>query len=102
MPPRRVSLAEFLRRNARFGRAGTVKMELYLVLFPGNLNRNRSSAQALQGSVNRSLGGNAEVLEKVLGRRAGAEAVHAHEFTILADHGVPAPAHGGFDRDLHR
>src|SRR5689334_14003712 len=39
MPPRGISLAEFLRRKARFGRAGTVKMELYLVLFPGNLNR---------------------------------------------------------------
>jgi hypothetical protein len=40
MPLRGLSLAEFLRRNARFGRAGTVKMELYLVLFAADLNRN--------------------------------------------------------------
>src|SRR5437667_1510441 len=44
MPPRRVSLAELLRRNARFCRAGTVKMGRFLVLFPGNLNRIRPSA----------------------------------------------------------
>src|SRR6478752_2574688 len=60
------------------------------------------SAQAFQGSVNRSLGSNAEVLVKVLGGGAGAEAVHTHEFTILADHGVPTPAHGSLDRDLDR
>src|SRR5258707_4509427 len=60
------------------------------------------SAQALQSGVNRSLGGNSEVLVKVLGGGAGAETVHAHEFAILADHGVPAPAHRGFDRDLDR
>src|SRR6266436_3692362 len=59
-------------------------------------------AQALQGGVNRSLGGNSEVLVKILGRRTGAETVHAHEFAILADHGVPTPAHRGLDRDLHR
>src|SRR6266702_333653 len=60
------------------------------------------SPQAFQGSANRSLGGNSEVLEKVLGGRAGSETVHAHEFAILADHGVPAPAHRGLDRDLDR
>src|SRR6185295_9145328 len=52
--------------------------------------QSQPSAQALQGSVNDGLGGNSEVLEKVLGGRAGAETVHAHEFTIRADHGVPA------------
>src|SRR6186713_3268907 len=102
MPPRGISLAKLVRRNARFSRAGTVKMELYLVLFAVDLNRISPSPQAFQGSVNCSLGGNAEVLEKVLGRRAGAKAVHAYEFTIRPDHGIPAPAHGGLDRDLHR
>src|SRR5882762_279764 len=61
------------------------------------LRQAQPSAQALQGSVNRSLGGNSEVLVKVLGRRAGAETMHAYEFTIVADHGVPAPAHRGLD-----
>src|SRR5215475_14028471 len=77
-------------------------MGTYLVLFPGNLNRISPSPQAFQGSVNSSLGGNAKVLEKVLGRRAGAESMHAHEFTIPADHSVPAPAYGGLDGNLHR
>ena len=35
-------------------------------------------------------------VSKVLGGRAGAEAVHADELAIPADHGIPAPAHGGF------
>src|SRR6266581_4860704 len=52
--------------------------------------QSQPSPQAFQGSANRSLGGNSEVLEKVLGGRAGSETVHAHEFAILADHGVPA------------
>src|SRR6185437_4635667 len=59
-------------------------------------------AQALQRCVYRSLGGNAEVLEKVLGRRACPETVHTDELAIVADHGIPAPAHGGLDRDLDR
>src|SRR5258708_37325540 len=59
-------------------------------------------AESLQRCVYRSLGGNSEVLEKVLGRRAFAEAMHADEFAIMADHGVPAPAHRGLDRDLDR
>src|ERR1700704_2515939 len=59
-------------------------------------------AQAAQNSVNRSLGGNSEVLVKVLGGRACSKGVHADKFAILADHGIPAPAHGGLDRDLDR
>src|SRR5882672_10120691 len=83
---------------------------------PGSAGRERSrwglgspfsqqsqpSAEALQGSVNDGLGGNSEVLEKVLGGRAGTETVHAYEFTILADYGIPAPAHRGLDGDLDR
>ena len=42
------------------------------------------------------------MLVEVLVRRAGAEAVHADEDAVRADHGVPAQAHGGLDRDLHR
>src|SRR6266581_6154537 len=64
--------------------------------------QSQPSPQAFQGSANRSLGGNSEVLEKVLGGRAGTETVHAHEFAILADHGVPAPAYRCLDRDLDR
>src|SRR5260221_11021467 len=60
------------------------------------------SAQALQGSVNRSLGGNPEMLVKILGGCAGAETVHADKYAIVTDHGIPAPAHGGFDCDLDR
>src|SRR5439155_16161078 len=92
----------FLRRIARFGRARTDYMRGYLVPFAGKLNRNGPSTQALQGSVNRGLSGNSEVLEKVLRRGTGPETVHAHEFTVGSDHGVPAPAHRGFDRDLDR
>jgi hypothetical protein len=46
----------------------------------------------LQCHLNRSLGGDAKMLEHVLGRCAGAEAVHAHagEFAVLPDHRVPA------------
>src|SRR5438477_508802 len=87
----------FLRRIARFGRARTDYMRGYLVLFSGKLNRNGPSTQALQGSVNRGLSGNSEVLEKVLRRGTGPETVHAHEITIGSDHGVPAPAHGDLD-----
>src|SRR4029079_12463031 len=64
--------------------------------------QSQPSAQALQGSVNGGLGGNSEVLEKVLGGGAGTETVHAHEFTIRADHGIPAPAYRGLDGDLDR
>src|ERR1700757_4423533 len=55
----------------------------------------RALTQSFQHSVNGGLGGNAETLEKVLARRAGAKAVHADEDAVLADHGIPAPAHGG-------
>src|SRR4030095_5175731 len=58
-------------------------------------SQSQPSPQALQGSVNDGLGGNSEVLEKVLGRGAGTETVHAYEFTIRADHGIPAPAQRG-------
>src|SRR5215475_6768750 len=58
------------------------------------------STQAFQNCVNRGLGGNAEMLEKVLGRAAFAEAVHADEDAVMADHGVPAPADRCLDRDL--
>src|SRR3954471_11403486 len=58
--------------------------------------------QAFQGSVNGGLGGNSEVLEKVLGGGAATKTVHAHEFTIMADHGIPAPAYRGLDGDLDR
>src|SRR6201991_2570579 len=58
------------------------------------------SAQAFLDCVNRGLGSNAEVLVKVLGRAAFAKAMHADENAVMADHGVPAPAHRGLDRDL--
>src|SRR5688572_26382262 len=64
--------------------------------------QSQPSAQALQSSVNGGLGSNSEMLEKVLGGGAGTKTVHAHKFTILADHGIPAPAHRGLDRDLDR
>src|SRR5258705_7739983 len=64
--------------------------------------QSQPSPQALQGSVNRSLSGNSKMLEKVLGRRAGAKAVHADKFPILPNHGIPAPAHRGLDCDLDR
>src|SRR3954453_7602910 len=64
--------------------------------------QSQPSAQAFQGSVNGGLGGNSKVLEKVLGGGAGTETGHAYEFTILTDHGIPAPAHCGLDRDLDR
>src|SRR6516165_3655138 len=81
---------------------GSGKYGPFVVLFPGNHNRSRPSAQALQNCVNGCLGSNAEVLEKVLARRAGAEPVHADKDAVLADHGIPAPAHGGLDCDLDR
>src|SRR6185312_11441551 len=42
------------------------------------------------------------MLEQVLGGRAGAKAVHADEFTVPADHRIPAPTHRRLDRDLDR
>src|SRR6478609_6941464 len=64
--------------------------------------QSQPSAQALQSSVNGGLGGNSEMLKKVLGGGAGTKTVHAHKFTIRADHGIPTPAHRGLDRDLDR
>src|SRR4051812_10944028 len=58
--------------------------------------------QPLQRRVNRRLGGNSEVLEKVLGGRTGAEAVHADKFAIGPDNRIPAEPDRGFDRDLDR
>src|ERR1700752_3227566 len=58
--------------------------------------------QALQDCVNRRLGSNAEMLEKVRRLAAFAKAVHADENAVMADHGIPAPAHGGLDGDLDR
>src|SRR5215813_12672624 len=58
----------------------------------------KPSAQAFQNCVNRGLGGNAEMLEKVLGWATFAESVHADEDAVMADHGIRAPAHGGLDR----
>src|SRR6185369_8826892 len=55
--------------------------------------QSQPSAQALQSSVNGGFGGNSKVLEKVLGGGAGTKTVHAHKFTIRADHGIPTPAH---------
>src|SRR3954454_9712242 len=64
--------------------------------------QSQPSAQAFQGSVNGGLGGNFKELEKVLGGGAATKTVHAHEFTIMADHGIPAPAYRGLDGDLDR
>src|SRR4051794_7826397 len=72
----------------------------WIALSQGLLAMTVSQLQPLQRSVNRGLGGNAKMLEQVLGRRAGAKTVHADEFAILSDHLVPAPAHRGLDRDL--
>src|SRR5579862_1611245 len=58
------------------------------------------ASEALENCVYRSLRGYAKVLEKVLGRPALAETMHADEDTVLADHRVPAPADRGLDRHL--
>src|SRR5271169_5164064 len=59
------------------------------------------SAQAFQNCVNGGRGGNSEVLVKVLGRTAFAETMHADKNAIVSDHGIPAPADRGLDRDFH-
>src|ERR1700722_16647447 len=79
------------------GSAGRER-KMYLLRSPFS-GQSQPSPQTLQNCVNRSLGRNAEVLVKVLGRGAGAKTMHAHEFAILADHGNPAPADRGLDRD---
>src|ERR1700716_2547615 len=95
--------AEGLSGGAEGGSPGSAGRERTRWKLPSPFSgQAQPSAQALQGGVDRSLGGNSEVLVKVLGGGAGAETVHAYEFAILADHGVPAPAHRGFDRDLDR
>src|SRR5580693_6154577 len=85
------------------GSPGSAGRERKMVLFRSPFSRrSQLFAQALQNCINRGLSGNSKVLEKVLGRRAGAEAMHADKCAILADHGVPAPAYRGLDRDLDR
>src|SRR3954452_25139547 len=48
------------------------------------------------------LGGDAEVLVKVLVGRAGAKPMHADENSVRADDRIPAEAHGRLDRNLDR
>src|SRR5882757_8573719 len=64
--------------------------------------QSQPSAQLLQRSVNRRLGGNSEMLVKVLDRGAGAETVHAYKCAIRPDHRVPAEPDRGLDRNLDR
>src|SRR5665213_365416 len=58
--------------------------------------------QALCRSLDHGRGSDAEMRIKILGRSAGAEAVHADEDAVRPDHRVPAEPDRGLDRDLDR
>src|SRR6202171_6684206 len=78
---------EWLSGGAEAGSPGSAGRERTRWKLPSPFSAQaQPSAQALQGGVNRSLGGNAEVLVKVLGRCAGTRTLHGHEFALLADH----------------
>ena len=56
----------------------------------------------LHRGVGDGLRRDAEMLVDLLVGAAGAEGVHADKGAVMADHGVPAEADAGLDRDLDR
>src|SRR5665213_3018282 len=68
----------------------------------GSATSHSGALQALCRSLDHGRGGDAEMRIEVLGRGAGAEAMHADEDAIRADHRVPAEPDRGLDRNLDR
>src|SRR5690242_12051414 len=101
-----VALRGILRRTRPVRPGGSIEYAPLVDLFAANLNcpepLRSLASEAFQSCVNSGLGGNPEMLVKVLVGCAGAEGMHADKFAIGANQGVPAPAHRRLDADLDR
>src|SRR2546429_1304448 len=99
-PPTTLSLSH---GGACCGSPGSAGRERTISPLPSPFSgQSQLSPQPLQRRFDRRLRGNSKVLEKVLGGRTGAEAVHADKFAIGPDNRVPAEPDRGFDRDFDR